>query len=154
MGTLSSIGVLQLENVIVVSDTFSNEIAFGLSGGDSDLFAYDNDLNTVTISLVPNADVTDRTFLMTTLIANRANVETGSTVVHVNVEVEATIPTPSFQQPRYRAQLDDNQQVTIDTIALVPSTYSNDVVFFLEGGEDCFFFNFICGIRLYFSLGI
>lgn len=138
MGTLNSIGVLQLENAIVVSDTFSNEIAFGLSGGDSDLFSYAIDLNVVTISLVPDANVTDRTFLMTTLIANRANVETGSTVLHVNIEVEVVLPTPTFQQQRYRAQLDDNQQVTIDTIALVPSTYSNDVVFFLEGGEYSF----------------
>lgn len=89
----------------------------------------------VTISLVPDADVTDRTFLMTTLIANRANVETGSTVLHVNIEVDDILPTPTFQQQRYRAQLDDNQQVTINTIALVANTYSNDVVFFLEGGE-------------------
>lgn len=138
MGTLNSNGVLQLENAVVVSDTFSNEIAFGLSGGDGDLFSYAIDLNVVTITLVPDADVTDRTFLMTTLIANRANVETGSTVLHVNIEVDAILPTPVFQQQRYRAQLDDNQQVTIDTIALLPSTYSNDVVFFLEGGKDAF----------------
>lgn len=133
-GTLNINGVLELENAVVVNNTFSNEIAFGLSGGDSDLFLYTIDLNVVIISLVEDADLTDRTFLMTTLIANRAYTETGSTVLHVDIEMQSALPTPKFQQQRYRGQLNDLLQVTIEGIALVESTYSNDVQFFLEGG--------------------
>lgn len=106
--------------------------------------------NTVTLSLVRallDEDIADKSVLIVTVVATRANGETGSTTIIVDVPPavpDPSIPVPTFEKADYTGTIDENLAgLTIEPIVLDASTYNGSVTFSLEGGN---FSNFGCEI--------
>lgn len=113
--------------------------------GDHELFKTSSAQNPVEVSLVrplTEADILDRTYLMTVLQAHRADVEPAATVLLVNIPVTTPRPdivAPSFTKPLYRGYIDNEAGVLVEDIVLVASTYSSAVTFELSGDDSEFF---------------
>lgn len=83
-------------------------------------------------------DTADKSVLIVTVIATRANGESGSTTILVDVPPavpEPIIPVPTFEKADYSGTIDEDLAgVTIEPIVLNISTYNSSVTFTLEGG--------------------
>lgn len=97
--------------------------------------------NTITLSLVRallDEDIADKSVLIVTVIATRANGEIGSTTILVDVPPaipDPIIPVPTFEKADYTGTIDENLTgLTIEPIILDASTYNSSVTFALEGG--------------------
>lgn len=98
-------------------------------------------VNTITLSLVRellDEDIADKSVLIVTVVATRANGETGSTTIVVDAPPavpDPIIPTPNFEKTDYTGTIDENLAgLTIEPIILEASTYNSSVTFTLEGG--------------------
>lgn len=143
-GSLSDNRELILEHIFVNNDTFSNEIAFGFSEGDAELFSFSNVMNEIIITLssdLSDEDLEGKLYLITTFVANRPNVDQGSTIIIVDIPTTTLppIPVPAFELSTYRGSLDENRELVLDPIVLIASTYDDNVSFVLEGGDSALF---------------
>lgn len=131
---------MTLAKPVIKLDTFNSEIAFGFSGGDSSLFTQSNEDNVITVSLrnpLTEADVLNRAVLMTTLVANRANVDPGNTVILVDIPTTTTpVPfeAPAFEKDLYVGYLNENRELVLEQLVITTETYDSSITLSLEGG--------------------
>lgn len=67
------------------------------------------------------------------MIATTSNLQTGNTIIIIEIEPDVEIVL-EFEQVLYTGDFKLPNVLTIGTIKLTDATYSNEVVFTLEGG--------------------
>lgn len=108
--------------------------------GDSSLFTQTNTENIITVSLartLTEADTANRVLLMTTLVANRGNIDQGHTVILVDVPTTTTpapFAAPAFMQDLYVGSLDVDRKLTLNSLIITAETYDASIRLTIEGG--------------------
>lgn len=75
---------------------------------------------------------------MTTLVANRANVDPGSTVILVDIPTTTTpVPfeAPAFEKDLYVGSLNVDLELQLEQLVITTDTYDSSVTLSLEGGD-------------------
>lgn len=131
----------------ITAVTYHTDIQLRFAGSDNALFAYTNEANQITVSLarpLTDADVSGKTILLTTLVAERADVEAGSAVIVVDVPLDTTTPpsesqVPTFEQGVYVGAVDAERQLGVLEVTIVQATFSTDVQVRLSGPDAALF---------------
>lgn len=145
-GTLDDQRQLVLEPLIITEDTYHEEITLDFSGGDSLLFSQSNAANRIDVQFVrqlTDEDLVDKNILMTTLVANRADVDRGSTVIIVDIP-QATpepqpLPVPSFEQIVYVGRLNVNLELLVPAVLITEATFVSEVEVTIAGADSALF---------------
>lgn len=143
-GSLDDQRQLILEQIIITADTYHEEIALGFSGGDSSLFGLSNIENSITVQLkrpLTDQDIVDKNILLTTLVANRADVDRGTTVIFVDIPetVPPSLLVPTFEQSVYVGQLTESFELELPNVLITEVTFVSEVVFELTGADAALF---------------
>lgn len=107
------------------------------------MFTQSNEGNIITISLsnpLTDSDVLNRAVLMTTLVANRANVDPGNTVILVDIPTTTTpapFAAPAFEKILYVGSLNVDRELLLEPLIITTETYDSSVTLSLEGGIIC-----------------
>lgn len=83
------------------------------------------------------ADVLNRAVLMTTLVANRANVDPGSTVILVDIPTTTTpVPfdPPAFEKTVYVGSLNAERELQLEQLIIKSETFDSSITLAVEGG--------------------
>lgn len=146
-GSLDGQHQLSIEPLHLKNETFSEDIVYNLIGSDSKLFSIRSILNVITITLAGSLsedELDGRRYLTTTIIASRPAVDSGSAVILVDIPPTPAppppIPVPLFQKSLYRGQLDVNLKLQdLEPISIRDDTYTDNVIFTLEGDDSSWF---------------
>lgn len=106
--------------------------------GDSLLFEHSAVANVITVTLAQPLTANDllgKSILVTTLVANRPDGDSGSAVILVNIPVTTPSPLPAFEKSAYQGSLNENHELTMENIILKENTFGQGVTFQLEGGK-------------------
>lgn len=95
--------------------------------------------NTITIQLarpLTEDDLVGRTFFMTILIANRPEVGSGYTFLYFDLPPKIPAPlVPLFEKPIFRGDIDLDRVLTMESVIVDQTTYSEDIEYKLETGQ-------------------
>lgn len=157
-GRLSNVNVLDFTEVIsVTAETLSEDITITTTGGIftfvykwwfinlSSIILVDqiyflvNTLapNQYSIQLSPdftNAAKENRAFFQLEMSATTSNLQSGNTIIIIEIEPDVEIVL-EFEQVLYTGDFKLPNVLTIGTIKLTDASYSDEVVFTLEGGR-------------------
>lgn len=108
--------------------------------GDNELLSYATTDNEITFTLarpLTTNDIAGRSYFLTTLLAHRQTVDSGSAVIMVDIPSTTpapSLPIPKFEKQIYRGVIDTAKLLIIETIILIRDTYDVNVTFILDGG--------------------
>lgn len=138
-GRLSNTNVLTIAEIIsVTASTLSDDITITIAGVDQQYFERTTvDVNQYSLQLSPaftNDAKENKAFFQIEMVATRATGEFGNTAIIIEIEPDVVETALEFEQILYTGDFKLPNVLTIGTIKLTEESYSEGVVFTLEGG--------------------